>query len=68
MMKQYYQQNKERFINELFSLLRIPSVSSDPEHKEDMNKCAGRLVELLLEAGADKAEVMPTAGHPVVYG
>ncbi len=68
MMKQYYQENKERFINELFSLLRIPSVSSDPEHKEDMHRCAGRLVELLLEAGADKAQVMPTTGHPVVYG
>ena len=68
MMKQYYQKNRERFINELFSILRIPSVSSDPEHKGDMDRCAGRLVELLLEAGADRAEVMPTAGHPVVYG
>lgn len=67
-MKQYYQNNRERFLDELFSLLRIPSVSSDPAHKDDMIKCADRLVELLLEAGADKAEVMQTKGHPVVYG
>ena len=51
-MKQYIEQNKERFFDELFSLLRIPSVSAKAEHKPDMQRCAERLVELLLEAGA----------------
>lgn len=67
-MKQYIENNKERFFEELFSLLRIPSISSSSEHKGDMSRCADRLVELLKEAGADKAEVFPTSGHPVVYG
>jgi acetylornithine deacetylase/succinyl-diaminopimelate desuccinylase-like protein len=67
-MKQYIETHKERFFDELFSLLRIPSISSSSEHKADMKACAERLVELLLEAGADKAEVCPTVGHPVVFG
>ena len=65
-MKTYIQENKERFFEELFSLLRIPSVSAKPEHKADMYQCAVRLVELLKEAGADDAQVYETAGHPVV--
>jgi acetylornithine deacetylase/succinyl-diaminopimelate desuccinylase-like protein len=67
-MKQYITENKERFFAELFSLLRIPSVSAQPAHRADMGRCADRLVELLLEAGADEAAVYPTAGHPVVFG
>ena len=67
-MKTYIQANKERFFEELFSLLRIPSVSAQTEHREDMYRCAARLVELLKEAGADEAAVCETAGHPVVYG
>ena len=67
-MKQYIEQNKERFFEELFSLMRIPSISAKSEHKPDMEKCAKRLVELLLEAGADKAGVYPTKGNPVVFG
>ena len=67
-MKQYIELNRERFFNELFSILRIPSISAKPEHKPDMERCAGRLAELLLEAGADSAQVMPTSGNPVVYG
>lgn len=67
-MKRYYQANKERFFNELFSLLRIPSISSDPAHKEDMYRTAERLVELLREAGADRADVYETKGHPIVFG
>lgn len=66
-MKEYIEANKGRFLEELFSLLRIPSVSSLEEHKSDMLRCAERLVELLKEAGADHAEVYPTSGHPVVY-
>ena len=67
-MKQYIDENKERFFEELFSLLRIPSVSSLEQHKPDMLSCAERLVELLMEAGADEAAVYPTTGHPVVFG
>ena len=67
-MKQYIEQNKDRFFEELFSLLRIPSISAKKEHKADMLKCAKRLVELLKKAGADKADVYPTAGNPVVFG
>lgn len=67
-MKQYIKENKERFFNELFELLRIPSVSSQPEHKEDMYKCADKLVEMLKQAGVDTAEVYQTTGHPVVFG
>ena len=67
-MKAYIQQHKDRFFEELFSLLRIPSVSAKPEHKDDMYRCARRLVELLLEAGADSADVYETTGHPVVFG
>lgn len=67
-VKNYIEQNKERFFEELFSLLRIPSVSAKPEHKDDMLKCAERLTELLIEAGADKAIVSPSEGNPVVFG
>lgn len=66
-MEQYIQQNQERFFEELFSLLRIPSISAKEENKPDMLACAERLVELLVQAGADKAEVCPTEGNPVVY-
>lgn len=67
-MKQYFEDNKERFLEELYSLLRIPSVSSAPEHREDMTRCAKRFTELMIEAGADRAEIFPTDGHPVVFG
>ncbi len=67
-MKQYIEQNKDRFFEELFSLLRIPSISAKSENKADMKRCADRLVQLLLEAGADEAGVYPSKGNPVVYG
>ena len=67
-MKEYIEQNRERFFEELFSLLRIPSVSARPEHKQDMYLCAETLADLLLEAGADEAGVCDTDGHPVVFG
>ena len=67
-MKEYIEQNKERFYDELFSLLRIPSISAKADHKEDMRRCAERLAVLLMEAGADFAEVSPSDGNPVVYG
>lgn len=67
-MKNYIGENRDRFMEELFSILRIPSVSAKASHSGDMRKCASRLTELLLEAGADSAEVMPTDGNPVVFG
>lgn len=66
--REYIRENKERFLSELFELLRIPSVSAQSEHKDDMVRCAGHLRKALLAAGADRAEVMATAGNPVVYG
>lgn len=67
-MKNYIEKNKERFLNELFELLRIPSISSSEANKGDMQKCAEKLAEQLLAAGADQAKVYPTTGHPVVFG
>lgn len=67
MIKQYIQENENRFLDELFSLIRIPSVSALAEHKDDMLACALRWKELLLEAGADEAMVMPSAGNPIVF-
>lgn len=67
MIKSYIEQNRDRFLEELFDLLRIPSVSAQSEHKPDMVKTAEWLRDSLLKAGADKAEVMPTEGNPVVY-
>ncbi|MFO7791131.1 MAG: dipeptidase [Bacteroidales bacterium] len=67
-VKNYIEQNKERFLDELFGLIRIQSISSMKEHKDDMVKCAEHWKKLLLEAGADKAEVSPSQGNPVVYG
>ncbi|MDR0765648.1 MAG: dipeptidase [Odoribacteraceae bacterium] len=67
-IKKYIEDNSGRFIDELFELLRVPSISSQPEHADDMYRCAGLWERLLLEAGADRAGVYRTNGHPVVYG
>ena len=67
-VKGYIEANKDRFLNELFELIRIPSISAESEHKPDMVRCAEKWKAFLLEAGCDKAEVMPSAGNPVVYG
>ncbi len=66
--KDYQEKNKDRFLNELLELLRIPSVSAKSEHKADMLACAEAIKQRLLQAGADKVEIFPTAGHPIVYG
>ena len=65
--KQYQENNKERFLNEMMDLLRIPSVSAKSEHKKDMIACADAVKQSLLDSGADKAEVMKTEGFPVIY-
>jgi acetylornithine deacetylase/succinyl-diaminopimelate desuccinylase-like protein len=67
--KEYQQNNKDRFLEELLELLRIPSVSAKTEHKADMVRCAEMVKQRLLEAGADKVEIYPVEnGHPIVYG
>lgn len=66
--KEYLEKNKDRFLSELLELLRIPSVSARSEHQQDMVKCAEMVKQRLLEAGADHAEIIPTDGHPIVYG
>jgi acetylornithine deacetylase/succinyl-diaminopimelate desuccinylase-like protein len=68
MTKQYIQSNQDRFLSELFDLLRIPSVSADSRHKQDVRKAAEFVQAKLKEAGVDRAELCETAGHPIVYG
>ncbi|MDQ6757634.1 MAG: dipeptidase [Bacteroidota bacterium] len=66
--KDYQEKNKDRFLEELLELLRIPSISAKTEHKDDLIKCAEKVKQRLLDAGADKVEIYPTEGHPVVVG
>lgn len=68
MVKQYIVENKDRFLSELFDLLRIPSVSADSRHKGDVQKAAAFIADKLREAGAETVEVYETEGHPIVYG
>ena len=66
-IRSYIKENEARFLDELFSLIRIPSISAEPAHKADMLQCAERWRELLRAAGVDHAEVMPSAGNPLVF-
>jgi acetylornithine deacetylase/succinyl-diaminopimelate desuccinylase-like protein len=66
--KEYQDKNKDRFLEELLDLLRIPSVSAKSEHKADMITCAEAVQQRLLEAGADTVKLYETPGHPIVYG
>ncbi|MBO9733026.1 MAG: dipeptidase [Chitinophaga sp.] len=66
--KDYQAQNKDRFLEELLELLRIPSVSADSRFNGDTQRCAEAVKVRLQEAGADNVEVCQTAGHPIVYG
>jgi len=63
----YVEENKDRFIEELISLLRIPSVSADPVYKGDVAKTAEMVKYRLDEAGVDSSEICETKGHPIVY-
>jgi len=65
---EYLEQNKDRFLNELLEILRIPSVSADSKYAEDVKRTAAFVAEKLKAAGADNVEICPTAGHPIVYG
>jgi len=68
MIKEYIQSNQQRFLDELFDLLRIPSVSADSRNKADVRKAAEFIVQKLKDAGADSVELCETKGHPIVYG
>lgn len=67
-IKKYVEDNKQRFLDELFELLRFPSVSADPKYKDDVLKTAQYVAQKLTEAGADQVELCETAGYPIVYG
>ena len=67
-VKEYMNEHRERMLDELLELLRIPSISADPAYADDTNKCAEVVADHLRKAGADNVEVVPTKGYPVVYG
>ncbi len=67
-IKSYIENNKDRFLEELFGLISIPSISSIESHKQDMYKAAAYWKQSILAAGADQVDVMETKGNPVVYG
>ncbi len=67
-LKPYLEANKERFLQELIELLKIPSISADPNYSKDVFAAAENVKMRLIEAGADKVEICPTAGYPIVYG
>lgn len=68
MIHEYIQSNQERFLAELFDLLRIPSVSADSKRKEDVRRTAEFVAQKLKDAGADQVSLMETKGYPIVYG
>lgn len=65
---EFIKSNEKRFLDELFDLLRIPSVSADSKHQKDMVRTAEFIKDKLIAAGAEKVEICPTSGHPIVYG
>ena len=66
-VREYIKKEESRFFEELFSLIRIPSISAKSEHKADMTRCAERWRELLLQAGVDSCSIMQTEGNPIVF-
>ncbi len=67
-MQKYLTDNKDRFLNELLDLLRIPSVSADSKFKEDTRRAAEFVRQSIEDAGADWVKIFETHGHPIVYG
>lgn len=65
--REYAHQNAQKFLSELYDLIRIPSISTEPEHKGDMRKAAAWLADNLRSIGAENVEILETGGHPVVY-
>lgn len=68
MQKEFINNNKERFLEELMELLRIPSISADSEYEKDVNATAAAVAESLKKAGADNVEICETPGYPIIYG
>ena len=66
--KSFIENHKDRLLNELFELLRIPSISADPAYNDDVAKCAAAIEGHMSALGLENVEVFPTAGHPIVYG
>lgn len=66
--QQFIQENKQRFLDELIELLKIPSISADTAYTQDVNNAAELIAKYLTEAGADQVEICETEGFPVVYG
>ena len=67
-VQSFINDNKQRYLDELLDMLRIPSVSADPKHAEDMQRMAENVRTGLLAAGVDHAEIHPTKGNPIVFG
>ena len=67
-IKEFIKQNEGRFLEDLFALIRIPSVSAQSEHKPDMQRCAEHWREHLLSLGVQTVEIYQTAGNPIVFG
>jgi len=65
---EYINSNRQRYIDELVDIVKIPSISCSSEHKQEVERCAEYLKQKMLAAGLTRAEVMPTPGHPAVYG
>ena len=66
--QQYIRNNKDRYLNELIDLLKIPSISADPKYKDEVKKMADATANALKTAGCKKVKIYPTKGHPIVYG
>ncbi len=64
----YIQENKQRFLDELFDILRIASISADPAYKQEVLDCADAVAKHLKAAGADIVEICETKGNPIVFG
>lgn len=67
-VQSYIESNRERFLEELFDLLRIPSISADSQYSGDVRKCAQTVADFLISAGAENVVLEETAGYPIVYG
>ena len=67
-LTRYLEDNRDRFVEDLKAALRIPSISAQPQHREDVRRCAEHVAGHLRSIGMTRAEVIPTAGHPVAYG
>ena len=66
--KKFIESNKDRLLNELFELLRIPSISADPAYNSDVQACAEAISGHMSKLGLDQVEIFKTNGHPIVYG